>query len=106
MKIKSLVLMAVAFCVVVVALDRAAAQGTAFTYQGRFSDGANPANGIYDLRFALYAASSSGAPIAGPVTNTATLTNGLFTVSVDFGTGVFMGSSLWLEIAARTNGGG
>jgi hypothetical protein len=27
------------------------AQGTAFTYQGRLYDGANPADGIYDLRF-------------------------------------------------------
>jgi len=30
------------------------AQGTAFTYQGRLNDGANPASGIYDLRFAIY----------------------------------------------------
>src|SRR5438093_7038473 len=27
------------------------AQGTAFTYQGRLNDGANPASGSYDLRF-------------------------------------------------------
>src|SRR5215510_9052663 len=30
------------------------AQGTAFTYQGRLNDGAGPASGIYDLRFAIY----------------------------------------------------
>ena len=30
------------------------AQGTAFTYQGRLNDAANPANGVYDLRFAIY----------------------------------------------------
>jgi len=29
----------------------AAPLGTAFTYQGRLTDGANPATGIYDLRF-------------------------------------------------------
>ena len=31
------------------------AQGTAFTYQGRLNDGVNPAGGIYDLRFTIYA---------------------------------------------------
>src|ERR1017187_8988551 len=32
---------------------QAAAQGTAFTYQERLNDGANPAAGIYDLRFTI-----------------------------------------------------
>ena len=36
------------------AVSAALAQGTAFTYQGRLNDGGNPANGSYDLRFALY----------------------------------------------------
>jgi hypothetical protein len=106
MKIKSLLSLAIAFYAVFFAVNPVAAQGTAFTYQGRLNDGANPANGIYDLTFALYTSGSLGAPIAGPVTNSATVTNGLFTVSVDFGTGVFTGSSVWLEVAARTNGSG
>jgi hypothetical protein len=29
-------------------------QGTAFTYQGRLNNGANPANGGYDLTFSLF----------------------------------------------------
>ena len=37
------------------------AQGTAFTYQGRLNDGANPASGIYDLRFTIYDAVNNGA---------------------------------------------
>ena len=32
-------------------LSTAHAQGTAFTYQGRLNNGANPTTGIYDLRF-------------------------------------------------------
>ena len=41
----------------------------------------------------------------GTLTNAATgITNGLFTVALDFG-GVFNGSNYWLELAARTNGG-
>src|SRR5258708_6523381 len=83
------------------------AQGTAFTYQGRLSDGANPASGIYDLRFTLYDSTNSpGVLIAGPLTNSAaSVSNGLFTVSLDFGGGVFNGNPRWLEIGVRTNGG-
>src|SRR5262245_29596761 len=103
MKIKTLLPITIAFYVVLVAGIPATAQGTAFTYQGRLSDGTNPANGIYELTFALYTNSSSGTAIAGPLTNSATVTNGLFTVLIDFGTGVFTGASTWLEIGARTN---
>ena len=31
----------------------ASAQGSAFNFQGRLNDGANPANGAYDLQFRL-----------------------------------------------------
>jgi hypothetical protein len=82
------------------------AQGTAFTYQGRLNDSGQPANGVYDLQFTIYDAPTNGNLIAGPVTNSvAGVDNGLFTVSLDFGAGVFTGPARWLEIAARTNGG-
>ena len=81
------------------------AQGTAFSYQGRLDDNGSPANGTYDLRFAIYDAGTNGSLIGGPDTNSATgVTNGLFCVTLDFGNGVFEGSARWLEIAARTNG--
>jgi hypothetical protein len=83
------------------------AQGTAFTYQGRLDDGANPASGIYDLRFAIHDSSGGPTVIAGPLTNPPTaISNGLFTATLDFGPGVFTGADRWLEIAVRTNGGG
>jgi hypothetical protein len=45
--------------------------------------------------------------VAGPLTNSLTaVSNGLFTVSLDFGAGVFAGADRWLEIGVRTNGGG
>ena len=47
----------------------ACAQGTAFTYQGRLNDGANPANGNYDLRFSVWTAASGGSSIVGYITN-------------------------------------
>jgi len=80
------------------------AQGTAFTYQGRLNDGASPASGTYNLTFSLFNTNTSGVAIDGPVTNNAVnVTNGLFTVLVNFGSGAFTGQSNWLEIAVETN---
>jgi formylglycine-generating enzyme required for sulfatase activity len=87
-------------------LSAAHAQGTAFTYQGRLNSGGSPANGRYDLTFTLFSTNTTGAAIAGPVTNSATpVSNGLFTVTLDFGAN-FPGANRWLAIAVRTNGGG
>ena len=99
-------LMPAAFALAALSLQPrpASAQGTAFAYQGRLYDGGSPASGIYDLEFTLCDAASNGNCIAGPLTNAATcVTNGLFTVTLDFGP-VFNGSNFWLQIAARTNG--
>ena len=81
----------------------AAPLGTAFTYQGRLNEGANPASGIYDLRFTIYDAGAGGGIVAGPTTNSPVgVTNGLFTVTLDFGDGVFTGDARWLDIGVRT----
>lgn len=86
-------------------ISLAVAQGTAFTYQGQFTDGGQAANGIYDLRFAIYDTAGGGSPVAGPMTNgPVQISNGLFTVTLDFGVGVFTGEPCWLEIGVRTNG--
>jgi len=84
----------------------ARAQGTAFTYQGRLNSGGGLAGGSYDLAFTVYDTNApAGNWIAGPVTNAAVaVSNGLFTVTLDFGAGVFTGGPRWLEIAVRTNG--
>ena len=90
---------------VVIAPAALAVPGGMFTYQGRLLDGGQPANGEYDLQFAL-----SDAPLEagyiGPTLNAApvAVSNGLFTVALDFGAGVFDGSARWLEIGVRTNG--
>jgi hypothetical protein len=81
------------------------AQGTAFTYQGRLNDGTAPANGSYDLTFSLFNNNITGTPLVGPVTNSAVaISNGLFTVMIDFGASVWNGQTNWLEIGVRTNG--
>ena len=81
------------------------ALGTAFTYQGRLSDGSRPANGLYDLTFSLYGESSGGTRLRGPEAHAnVAVSNGLFTVVLDFGDRCFDGTSYWLEMLVRTNG--
>jgi len=80
----------------------AQAQTTAFTYQGRLSDRANPANGAYQMQFALYDVSNVQQPQPIPITitlNNVAVTNGVFTVSLDFGGSAFtLGGDRFLEI--------
>jgi hypothetical protein len=63
------------------------------------------ANGSFDLRFTVYDANLNGDVVAGPVTNSATgVTNGLFITTVDFGSNVFTGQPLWLDISVSPAG--
>jgi hypothetical protein len=81
------------------------AQGTAFTYQGNLSDGGRPANGSYDLQFTIYDSATNGTNVSVTITNLATgVSNGLFTLNLDFGNGIFSGPARWLEIGVRSNG--
>ena len=79
-----------------------AAVGTAFTYQGRLTDGGSNASGTYDFEFKLYDASTGGSQVGSTVTQgDITVTAGLFTVSLDFGSSAFTGSARWLEVGVR-----
>jgi hypothetical protein len=81
------------------------AQSSAFTYQGQLISNSIPATGQFDLRFALFNDLSAGSQIGAPLTNSPTgVTNGLFLVTLDFGSSVFDGGQRWLEIGVRTNG--
>ncbi len=83
------------------------AQTTSFTYQGRLSDGGNVANGSYDLQFALWDSLSGGAQIGATQTVSAVaVSNGIFTVSLDFGANAFTGANRWLETSVRLAGSG
>jgi hypothetical protein len=90
------------------ALSAAAqAQSTAFTYQGRLNDSGSPANGTYDLRFAIHDAESGGGVVAGPLTNSAVIvSNGLFATSLDFGGTPFDVTGRWLQVEVRPSGSG
>jgi trimeric autotransporter adhesin len=81
------------------------AQGTAFTYQGKLNDSAGLATGSYDFRFRIAADSAGNNLVAGPLlTNAVPVNNGLFTLTLDFGAGLFIGSNYWLQVDVKTNG--
>jgi len=81
-----------------------ALMGIAFTYQGQLKKGGNPVNGICDFQFSLYGADSGGSPISVQTTTGITVTNGLFTVPLDFGAGTFQGDARWLQVAVKCAG--
>ena len=83
------------------------AQGTAFSYQGQLSDSGSPANAVYDFRFGVFNALTNGTQSGGWQTNSALpVTNGLFKVTLDFGTNIFNGTNYWLDISVRPAGNG
>ena len=73
-----------------------------FTYQGFISDAGSPANGPYDLQFKLFDAASGSAQIGSTVArDDVAVTNGVFTLQLDFGGAAFPGAARWLEISVR-----
>src|SRR6266487_3576921 len=79
-----------------------AQQTTAFTYQGKLTDGGNPANGNYDLQFALFDSAAGGTQIGSTLTRSSVaVSGGVFTVQLDFGVSAFPGANRFLEIGVR-----
>ena len=65
-----------------------------------------PATGNYDFEFALFDAVSGGTQFGTTVpSNNVAVSNGVFSVSLDFG-GQFPGATRFLEIRVRAAGGG
>jgi hypothetical protein len=87
----------------------AAAQTTAFTYQGKLTDASASAVGTYDLQFRLFDAASGGTQIGGTLVKTVSgLADGIFAVQLDFGAcpACFDGNKRYLDIGVRLAGGG
>jgi hypothetical protein len=81
--------------------------GTAINYQGYVMDKNKPATGLYDFVFKLYDASSGGSLVGSPNTinlSAVPVTNGLFSVALDFGATAFQGDARWLDTAIAPNG--
>jgi len=87
------------------------ALSTGFTYQGQLASSGRPVNGACDFRFSLWDAAGSGSPPTGgtqigstqPQDNVS-VTNGLFTVRLDFGN-AFTGDARYLQIGVRCPAG-
>ena len=86
------------------AITAAAAQGTAFTYQGSLDNGGTPASGLYDFRFVLFNDPTSGVAI-GPVVclDDVPVVAGVFTVQLDFGAVFATTDERHLEIMVRND---
>lgn len=102
MKTIRLLLACAAIATLNLQLSTAFAQGTAFSYQGVLSQSGATVNGSNDLTFTLYDAASGGNTVGtSNVVNDLVMSNGLFTVTLDFGASAVNGSPRWLQIAAR-----
>ena len=85
--------------------QNSSAQGTTFTYQGRLTQSAAPANNLYEMQFTLFDTLTNGNQIGVPVSlGPVPVTNGLFTVLLDFGAAPFTGNPRWLEITLNLFG--
>src|ERR1043165_2251818 len=83
----------------------AAPLGTAFSYQGRLLEAGAGANGLFDMTFTIFNAATGGVQISNsdeiaPVA----VSNGVFTVALDFGNGPFDGNPRWVEISVTRYG--
>src|SRR2546423_14053439 len=89
--------------IVVTAAVCTSAQSTSFTYQGKLTDAGAAPTAIYDFTFKLFPSSSGGTQIGVDVLrDDVQVTNGVFTVTLDFGSSAFTpGSSNYLEISVR-----
>ena len=73
--------------------------GTALTYQGRLLDAGEPANGTFNVDFSLWDHSAGGIQIGSTISFISLpISDGLFTVQLDFGANAFNNTDRWLEI--------
>jgi len=103
MRMKIFVIIALGLMTCSAQVGQAVPMGTAWTYQGRLMDNNGPADGLYDLQFALYTDPIFSGSKIGPTidVNDLDVIDGYFTVELDFGNKVFNGDARWLEIGVR-----
>ena len=77
---------------------------TDFTYQGQLNRNGEPITGDCSMAFRLYDDPDAGDQIGPPITTTVSISGGLFTVGLDFGSDAFDGEARWLGIAVQCAG--
>lgn len=101
-------LRALVACAVALAVTapRASALSSAFTYQGQLQQAGTVAAGPCDFQFGLFDGPLAGAQVGATQSrSTVSLTRGVFTVQLDFGTAAFNGNDRFLQIAVRCPAG-
>jgi hypothetical protein len=84
----------------------AAAQSTAFTYQGRLTNGGNPANGPHDMLFSLLDAQTGGTQVGSSLCfDNVQVAAGLFMLQLDFGQQFASPMPRFLEVFVRADSG-
>jgi hypothetical protein len=82
-------------------------QTTEFSYQGNLKESDLPANANYDIEFRLYDALTGGTRIGSAILlSPVPVSEGVFSVKLDFGQNGFSGQDRYLEIAVRRSGVG
>jgi hypothetical protein len=93
------VLVAAAAC----APAAAAEYNTAFTYQGGLKASGVAVNSAVNLEFRLYDVASLGIPLSAPIVlNGTPVVDGVFSVTLDFGTAALTRDERWLEVVVNS----
>ncbi len=105
MKIRTLYAWATAL-VAALSLGAQTPTPTTITYQGRLTAGDKPANGLYDLDFRLFDAVTAGTKVASALANGTSVSNGVFTASLDLVAAnvqipILDAAPRWIEIRMR-----
>lgn len=76
--------------------------GDYFTYQGELLANGQSMTGNYDFSVNVYNTATGGVNVGGQFFSNVTVTNGLFTLTVDLGNALFAGDERWLELSVST----
>ena len=80
------------------------ATGSSFTYQGRLIKNGQPVSDTCALSLSLWDAVSGGSFLNSNTFSTVPISNGLFTVQLDYGANTFIGEARWIETAVKCTG--
>ena len=75
--------------------------GPEFTYQGQLTEGGSAANGMFDMQFQLFASDVGGLAEGTQNISDVEVSDGNFTVELDFGADAFGGEARWLGITVE-----
>lgn len=96
--LRGLLLFAAAVVLGAASISALADSSTAFSYQGKIIQSGVPFTGTCNLTLKLFDALQEGSQVGSTIVqNNVTVTGGVFTVVLDFGSGAFTGPRRWLE---------